>query len=553
MHMQRHVPLAPILACLLALAGLLFLTSCASLQSSSGTDQEAAGSDTAASQDPDSPLGSQLSDLEQENIDLEPGVEITEDQDPRPLTPEQKQALETEPEINFHLDVHENKEFLIYFKSYTGRYASGSPKKMRRVFAKWLDRSETYLPYIRDVFRERGLPEDLCFLPFAESGFNPWAYSRAGAAGLWQFMPYTGRRYGLTVNWWIDERRDPYKATHAAANLLRDLHERFGDWYLALAGYNAGEGKVSWAMRRTGTDNFFDLAKHRGYLKLETRHYVPKFLATIKIVRNLESLGFDPLDWDSGSGLADLSIQGGTDLLAMAKTIGMSWKQFHQLNPAFRRYVSPPDHQTTVYLPPEKVAGAREYLAQAKSRPYEGYHRYRIRYGDSWWRLSRSYGVPISILKRVNSTRSNLLHPGQWVMIPGSKQQRIVSTPKAKTRAYARKRANYTVRSGDTLWDISQRHGVNLNTLRRANGLGSGRYLKPGQKLYIPNYTPEENRRATREAETLHRTITYQVRKGDTLWEIARRFGVTTRNLQAWNNLNGKLIHPGDTLKVHVR
>lgn len=148
-------------------------------------------------------------------------------------------------------------------------------------------KGRAYLPYILSVFRRYNIPDDLIFLPFAESGFNPRAYSRAGAAGIWQFMPATARKYGLTVNWWIDERLDPFRSTIAAAKYLSDLYKMFGDWYLALAAYNAGEGKISKALRKSKMNNFFHIAKPR-YLRRETRMYVPKFMAILKIIRNLK-------------------------------------------------------------------------------------------------------------------------------------------------------------------------------------------------------------------------------------------------------------------------
>ncbi len=534
--------------------------------------------------------------LEKEVIEPPPDEAVS-----RQLSPQEKEALKTEPEINFELDIRENKTLQNYFVYYS--------QKKRKTFQRWLKRAEPYLPYIRQVFTEKGLPQDLVFLPFAESGFNPWAYSHAGAAGMWQFIPGTGRRYGLRVDWWIDERRDPYLATHAAADYLSKLYDQFHDWYLVLAAYNAGEGRVAWALRKSGKDCYFDLINSRRYLHRETRNYVPKFLAILKIVRNLEKLGFAPLEWDADVQPTRVEVKGGTDLLALAQTMGLDWSDFRQQNPAFRRMASPPDKSCPVYVPRDKKSLALNFLDSPQARPYAGFTRHRIRTGDSWWRLSRRYGVPIRVLKRINQTSSNLLRPGQSVLIPGSgsKAARVqpsnppkngvytvrsgdslwdiatrfgtqvsalrrannlssntlqigqkLSIPglsgQAQTRSIARRRANYTIQKGDTLWDLSRRFGVSLATLVQANGLNQSATLQVGSGLYIPDLTHAQAQKTRQQAKAAHqKLVRYRVRKGDNIWNIARKFGVRTRQLLAWNDLSPhQLIHPGDQLKVYV-
>ncbi len=462
------------------------------------------------------------------------------------LTPEEASALNSETDIHFDLDLKDTKEVQRYFQFFT--------HERRDLFVRWLKRAEPYLPYLRDEFKKQGLPQDLIFLPFAESGFNPWAYSRAGAAGMWQFMPFTGRRYGLQVDWWLDERRNPFLATQAAIGYLKKLHGDFNDWYLALAAYNAGEGKISRALRKTGYDNFFDLAKTRRYLKRETRNYVPKFIAILKIVRNLEELGFEPINWDAEFPHERLTVKGGTDLLALATHTGLPWKEFRKLNPAFRRQVSPPGKTCEVYLPLTKIVLAKEYLASPDSRPYAGYKHYRVRKGDSWWRISRRSGVPIRVLKRVNGLRRNLLRPGQRLMIPGKGDRIITASALSNVQVLAKKRANYTVRKGDTIWELAKRFGTSSRTILRANGLRSGRRLRIGQKLYIPDASKTSTHLARNNADREFRQLVrYHVRKGDNLWVIARKFGVTTRELYAWNNLNKRsILRPGDRIKVYI-
>ncbi len=447
-----------------------------------------------------------------------------------PLTEAEKEALETRIEFDFVLDARETQAMENYFKLYTHRH--------RDSFQTWLKRSELYLPYIKEVFQERGLPEDLIFLPFAESGFNARAYSRAGAAGIWQFMPGTGRMYDLRVDWWLDERRNPFLSTHAAADYLEKLHGDFGCWYLALAAYNAGEGRVGRAMQRSGHEDYFDLI-NGPYLAMETRNYVPKFLAILKILRNLEELDFDPIDWDRAPDYRELEIPPGTDLIALSRAAGLEFDEFKKYNPAFRRAVSPSDSRVEIMLPDTKAQAAAEFLDSPETKRHAGFHRYQVRSGDSWWRISNRFGIPVSVLKQTNNTSSNMLRPGQYVIIPASGSSHASSS----TQEYAQRRGNYTVQSGDTLWDISRRFNVEMQTLIAANGL-SGNTIHPGQKLYIPGHTRSGGGDGSRVQTT------YSVKSGDTLWEIARRYNVEMSALRNANNLSGNTIRPGQELNI---
>ncbi len=472
--------------------------------------------------------------LEAEALELTPeNIKVLEKED---LTAAEEKVLEADVGFDFFLDARETQAMENYFKMYTHTH--------RKSFETWLKRSETFLPYIRQVFEERGLPPDLVYLPFAESGFNCLAYSRAGAAGLWQFMPATGRHYGLRVDWWMDERRDPYLSTHKAADYLEKLYGDFNDWYLALAAYNAGEGRVARAMASSGHDNYFDLIDGP-YLARETRNYVPKFLAILKIVHNLEELGFEPVDWESAPVLKELELKPGTDLLALCRACNMSWDQFKTINPAFRRQVSPSDSSVRVMIPERSYETARRFLDSPDSRPYAGYQRYQVKSGDSWWRISSRFGVPVNVLKAVNDTNSNLLRVGEHVIVPasGSSGTTVASTT---TQEYAQKRATYIVQRGDTLSEISQKFNVNLNTLMASNGITNPRTLKAGQRLYVPG--------PTQALQESGKQVNYQVRSGDTLWGIARRFGVQATDLQRWNNISGnQIIRPGESIRVFVR
>ncbi|MGM0423354.1 MAG: LysM peptidoglycan-binding domain-containing protein [Thermodesulfobacteriota bacterium] len=514
------------------------------------------------------------------------------------VTPSQEQALHKDAEINFELDLQETRVVEQYIQHYT--------QENKQTFQNWIERAERYLPYIRKVFTEKGLPQDLVFLPFAESGFNPRAYSKSGAAGLWQFMPGTARTFDLDVDWWIDQRRDPYLSTHAAADYLNMLYAQFGDWYLVLAAYNAGQGTVSRAMSHSGQECFFDL-QERKYLPEETRNYIPKFMAILKIMRNLDDLGFQSVNWEAPAQEHALELPPGSDLQALASATDLSWSEFLELNPAFRRSASPPDRKSKVYLPQELLAQAKEHLQNPDAAPYSGLQRYQVRSGDSWWSISSRFDVPIRELKRLNQTQSDMLRPGQSVLIPGQAQSgkdlaqgkdfsgsytvqngdtlweiarktdssvqdlraandlqqghikpgqklRIPGNEQEKTQQIARRRANYTVQKGDSLWSLARKFGISQETLVQANGLQDQSSLQIGEKLYIPDLDQEEAQKAKNQASAAHaELINYQVQKGDNLWEIARKFGVSTKQLLTWNELSpSSRIHPGDQLKIYV-
>ena len=500
------------------------------------------------------------SEVPSDAVPLDPEVKAEPDTQGDELTKTEQAVLNARFGLLFDLEAHETKDVERYFNYFT--------HKARKTMDRWLERSQPYLPYVRRVFTKYGLPQDLVLLPFTESGYNVRAYSWAGAGGMWQFMKGTGRLYGLKSDWWIDERRDPYKSTDAAARHLKDLYDAFGDWYLALAAYNAGEGKISRALRITGCNDFFELTKknrklsRRARLRTETKHYVPKFIAISKIFQNLDTLGFQPVSWDMAREVAPVQVPGGTDLLALARAGGMTWNEFHGYNPMYRRQVSPPHMETTAYLPVDRADKMMAYLSDPGSRPYAGYTRHRVRSGDSWWRISRRYHVPVSVLKKVNNRRSNTLHPGQYVMVPGNGSSRKVTassgsssgSSKSKTRAIAAQRGNYVVRSGDTLWSISQRFGTTVSTLKRSNGLRSSR-LKAGQKLYIPNNSGQATKQAAQDAgKVKSQLVRYKVRRGDNLTSIARKFGVTVKDLRRWNALNSRgTIYAGQRLKVYVQ
>jgi membrane-bound lytic murein transglycosylase D len=482
---------------------------------------------------------------------LEPEVTASVPSSPQ-LTEEQRRILTQKTGLDFDLDLFDSQEVERYFAYYTG--------PARETFARWLKRSEAHLPHVRESLSRNGLPQDLAMLPFAESGYNCNAYSWAGAGGMWQFMPYTGRKFGLTVDWWIDERRDPRLATEAAAKYLSFLNDMFGDWYLALAAYNAGEGKISRALEVTNAEDFLDLVSQNDRLnrkmrlKTETQHYVPKFVAITKIFQNLEALGFEPVRWDAAPRLETVQVPGGTDLLALAKSGGMNWEEFHQLNPAFRRQVSPPDRKVAVNIPTDKAAPMLAYLQNPSTLPHAGFLAHEVRKGDTLRSLAKRYHVPQEVICQINNIPAQALKPGQTVMLPQSSAGEAMPEGLKNTRKIASSRANYVVGKNDTAWSISKKYKISVKTLVEANGLASSKAVKPGMKLNIPDATDTATKKTRVQAAKAREQITrYTVRQGDTIYSLSKRFGVTADALKAWNKIKGTELRAGESLKVYVQ
>jgi len=499
---------------------------------------------------------------------LEPEVTAPVTQTPH-LTEAQRRILGQKSGLDFDLDLFDSQEVERYFAYYTG--------PARETFARWLKRSESQLPYVRESLLRNGLPQDLAMLPFAESGYNCNAYSWAGAGGMWQFMPYTGRKYGLTVDWWIDERRDPKLSTEAAAKYLSFLNDMFGDWYLALAAYNAGEGKISRALEVTNAEDFLDLVSQNNRLnrvmrlKTETQHYVPKFVAITKIFQNLEALGFEPVNWNAAPKLETVQVPGGTDLLALAKSGGMNWEEFHQLNPAFRRQVSPPDRKVAVSIPVAKKASMLAYLENPSILPPAGFIAHEIKKGDNLRKLSQLYHVPQEVICQINGSLAQTMQPGQCIMLPQSSTGEAMPESLKKTRKIAASRANYVVGKKDTAWSISKKFKVSVKTLVEANGLDNTKAIKPGMKLNIPDASDQATKKTRVQAAKTREQVTrapvreqaaarepareqvtrYTVRQGDTIYSLSKRFGVTADSLKGWNKIKGTELRAGDNIKVY--
>jgi membrane-bound lytic murein transglycosylase D len=297
---------------------------------------------------------------------------------------------------------------------------------IRDKFVTWLARSGKYIPFMRNLMKEQGLPEDLVYMALIESGFDPYAYSRSKAVGPWQFIYRTGKRYGLRVNWWVDERRDPEKSTIAAAKYLKDLYEMFACWYLAAAGYNAGEYKIIKAMKRFRTEDFWTLTKHR-YLKRETKNYVPLMIAAAVVAKDPERYGFTGIEYQEPLRYEKVKVPPLTDLSPIAKACETSLEEIKDLNPELRRGVTPPDEtEYEIKIPHGKKELFLENFEAMQPLEKFQFKAHPVKKGETLKGIAKHYQVDLEPLLEINHLKkTSPVSKGTILFIPISKDEVI--------------------------------------------------------------------------------------------------------------------------------
>ena len=426
-------------------------------------------------------------------------------------------------------------------------YAS-HPTYLDRTFK----RGERYLYHIVNEIEARKMPLELALLPVVESAFNPVAYSRARASGLWQFIPGTGRRYDLKQNWYYDGRRDVVAATTAALDYLQFLSEEFdGDWLLAIAAYNCGEANISRAVarnRKAGKPtDFFSLKLPR-----ETRAYVPKLLAMRRIVNDPATHGLEFAPIPNEPYFAQIDVAGQIDLHVAAELAELAPEELLALNPAFNHWVTDPDGPYQLLVPVDRQTRFAEAVAALppEKRVRVVYHH--VRKGDTLGGIADKYGVSVAAIKTSNKIRGTMIRPGQDLLITAAPTGMGSASPTTLVAAREPRNSSdkHIVRRGDTLWSISRSHGVTMESIVSSNGLSSDDTLAVGQVLQIPGTATLASTQADA-VET--RSTTYVVRRGDILLYIATKFRVRLSDLLGWNDLNSRsVIKPGQQLVMYV-
>jgi membrane-bound lytic murein transglycosylase D len=443
------------------------------------------------------------------------------------------------------------------------------PDFLERTFG----RSELWLYYIVGQLEQRNMPRELALLPVIESAFEPYAYSRARAAGLWQFISDTGHRFGLKQDWWYDGRRDPIEATRAALDYLQELHDQFnGDWLLAIAAYNCGELTVGRAIQkneRLGKPTDF------WHLKLpsETHGYVPELLAMRRLVANPARYGIEFSHILNEPYFVQISTGGQIDLKVVADIAGISTEDLYELNPAFHRWATDPTGPHSLLVPVDAAEGLQQALAQLTPEQRMRIEHYTVRRGDTIASISTRFDTKPEVIRELNELSTSarpvidtmLLVPSNSAVLPEkvARAAMLVDSPVRARRHRGLRPDIRVVRRGDTLYGIAQRLGTDVQTLAQNNGLRPGDRLHAGQKLRVGASEPAGSELSAGKAtgtmvasSGTGRRVTYTVRPGDTLYGIARLLQVTVIELLDWNGMaGGRNLKPGRTLVafVHAR
>ncbi|HHM05259.1 MAG TPA: LysM peptidoglycan-binding domain-containing protein [Gammaproteobacteria bacterium] len=435
------------------------------------------------------------------------------------------------------------------------RWFSRHPQYLQRV----AKRAGPYLYYIAEAVAERHMPGEIALLPAVESGFQPFAYSPGRAAGLWQFIPGTARRFGMKINWWYDGRRDVLLSTQGALDYLAYLRNIFdGDWLLALAAYNSGEGTVLKALRRNKRlgrpTDFWSLKLPR-----ETRDYVPRLLAVAQIVAAPEKHHIELPFLASEPYFKVVETGGQLDLAVAAELAGLPLDDIYRLNPGFNRWATDPNGPHRLLLPVKAAAPFEARLATLPTDQRVRWQRHRIRNGETLSHIARRYHTTTALLREVNHLSGSMIRAGHHLVVPVSRrhlehyeltagQRRIktLGTPRGGARKLV-----HQVTPGDTLWDLSRLYKVGVKQLAAWNAMAPGDYLRPGQELVIwrkaGTITPATALR------TVEQKITYTVRRGDSLARISQRFNVSVKQLLRWNALKkNDYLQPGQRLTLYI-
>ncbi len=430
------------------------------------------------------------------------------------------------------------------------------PAYITRVFT----RAKRFLPYIVAEAESRGMPLEVALLPVVESAFDPFAYSHGRAAGLWQIIPGTGKRFGLKQNWWYDGRRDPVAATHAALDYLEYLYKLLDeDWLLAVAAYNSGEGNVKRAQRknlnRSRDTDFWSLS-----LPKETEAYVPKLLAIRAVVADPESLGLTLPAIEDAPYFEEVTTDSQIDLALAADLAGLDIDELYALNAGFNRWATDPDGPHRLMVPVDAAPVLTQALADLPDRERVKWVRYKVKNGDVLSNIARKNGTTVELLRQVNGLNGSMIRAGKYLMIPTATRSLDSYTKSADSRLSSTmsrprgvSKAQHVVKSGESFWSIGKKYGVSTRNLAKWNGMAPGDTLSVGRKLVI--WTDGTVAQVGSSPSDQVRKVTYTVRKGDSLARISSRFRVSVSEIQKWNAgtlAKSKYLQPGQKLVMYV-
>ena len=425
------------------------------------------------------------------------------------------------------------------------------------------DSARPYLFYIVSELEKNNIPLEIALLPIVESRYDPFAYSPGRAAGLWQFIPSTGKRFGLTQDWWQDERRDTIAATGAAIQYLLYLHNRFdNDWLLALAAYNAGQGNVAKAIRKNKK-----LGKPTDYWSLdlpkETRHYVPQLLAWREFINEAsdEIIASAYIANAPYFDVVDVGTQ--IDLAEAARLADTDIDTVYQLNPTYSRWATDPEAPHHLLVPVDKKSIFEQALGTIPNSERITWDRYVVRKGDVLGTIAEKFSTNVGIISSANNLQSNVIRIGQTLLIPSAKEkgeyysksvEQRLARSQNRSKSGNGQKVSHKVKAGESLWGIGKRYGVSANAIARWNNMAPKDVLSVNQTLVIwQRGEPSSPQKTTTVASNEKRKLFYRVRNGDSLSAIASRFNVGVNDIKNWNSdARSKYIQPGQLLTLYV-
>ncbi len=501
-----------------------------------------------------------------ELIALQQGDGFTEQKaEPAPIDEANEITFPVDPSIKAKAEagIRQTKSDLpLVLNDEVAGYINYFSSRGRGTLERALVRGGRYRDMIMEVFRQEGVPQDLIYLAQAESGFHPLALSRAGARGMWQFMASRASGYGLTRNWWVDERQDPEKATHAAARHLKDLYQQFGDWYLAMAAYNTGPGNVQQAVQRTGYADFWQLYR-RNVLPRETKNYVPIILAVTIMAKNPAQYGLDQLTTEAPPAMDRVQINYPVDLRLVAECTDTSVATLQELNPSLLRMTTPKEGSFELKLPAGTGQKFQTAIAAIPPEMRVWWRYHKVAPGETLSAIAREYRTTSRAIAEVNNLQDDELQAdSKLIIIPITPGRR--SRLEADGLSYAKRPTHYKVRKGDTVLSVADDFGVPAAKVRQWNRL-KGDQLRAGRTLRI--YRPVASERATNAASrsknspkslqssSLHKTSqdgrrVHKVKPGDTLTSIASTYSITVSALRRTNSLRSSNLRVGEVLVI---
>lgn len=505
---------------------------------------------------------------------------------------------------NFDVNlVKDRYDIPVEMRPLVAQYIQFFQGKGRKWFRHWMSRSTRYIPLFQPILEAHGLPRDTVYLSMIESGFNTQAKSWARAVGPWQFIAGTAKMFALKDDFWVDERRDPVKSTHAAATYLSQLYANTGHWYLAWAGYNTGGGRVRRLVDTYGTTDFWELSEHKKGFAKETKHYVPKLIACALVARHPEAFGFsmDEFDFQPPFEFEEVQLTNSVDLEVLARAAGTTVEELENLNPELKRWCTPPATEETPYtLRLPKGTKERFAVEFPKVAPSErlNFKIHKVARGDTLSKIALTYhSAQEAILQANRLASARALKVGAELIVPVPSAKAIASgkadvaiekqvararrsglraaRPEEEVPAGAgasgpgaasgsvavsteggRKKVSYGVARGDSLWSIARRFDVHVAELREWNPeLGSSRGLKVGSSITIwPGPAAELSGSASPAPKAVASSVKpgtkHTVARGETLWSVSQKYGCTVEQLKSWNNLGSSSVQSGQVLVV---